>query len=120
MLIKRLPSRSWRGPHQTSSPTEFPSRSSSPPGYGGLDAQIQKINHLLACFNRDFPIPSLKRPRGLLIHGGHGTGKTLILNSLANSGWGTVHRIMFTDKLSQVQETFQKALAERPSLSADR
>lgn len=85
-------------------------------GVRGLDAQIRKINQLLACYNRDFPIPSLRRPRGLLIHGGHGTGKTLILNSLANSGWGTVYRVLFTDKLSQIQETFQKALAQRPSL----
>ncbi|KAH8889833.1 AAA-domain-containing protein [Thozetella sp. PMI_491] len=98
-----------------SAPLQAADASSKPlavSGVCGLDAQVKEINRLLACFNR----PSGRMPRGVAIHGGHGTGKTMLLEKLAQSGWGAVLRIHFTDKLSQIQETIQKALAQRPSL----
>ncbi|KAK0718283.1 P-loop containing nucleoside triphosphate hydrolase protein [Lasiosphaeria miniovina] len=85
-------------------------------GIRGLDAQVEKLNNLL----RVFTIHSPARPRGIppaiVVHGGHGTGKTLLLNNIAKSGWGTVFRIQFKDRLAEIQDAFQKARLHQPSI----
>lgn len=85
-------------------------------GIRGLDTQISKLNHLLACFAEEDPFRASPDYMGIVIHGGHGTGKTMLLNSIASTGWGTVFRIQFKDKLSEVQEVFQKARLQQPSI----
>ncbi|KAK3352988.1 P-loop containing nucleoside triphosphate hydrolase protein [Lasiosphaeria hispida] len=85
-------------------------------GIRGLGLQIKKLNRLLRCFTADFPF-GIKPPKPpIAIHGGHGTGKTMLLNSIASTGWGTVFRIQFKDKLSEIHDVFQRATLQQPSI----
>ncbi|KAK4671044.1 AAA+-type ATPase [Podospora pseudoanserina] len=84
-------------------------------GIKGLDAPVKKLNDLLRAFTFGGIKKSFTFP-GIVIHGGHGTGKTMLLNSLAHTGWGTVFRIKFKDKLGDIQETFQTAKLQQPSI----
>ncbi|KAK4134372.1 AAA-domain-containing protein [Trichocladium antarcticum] len=85
-------------------------------GIKGLDAPIKRLNQLLRCYTTDFPFGRKPFCDGVIIHGGHGTGKTMLLNSIANTGWGTVIRIHFKDKLSEISEAFQRARLQQPSM----
>ncbi|KAK4148648.1 P-loop containing nucleoside triphosphate hydrolase protein [Chaetomidium leptoderma] len=85
-------------------------------GIRGLDTQINQLNHDLRYFNAPVRFKKKLSYRGIVIHGGHGTGKTMLLNSIASSGWGTVFRIQYKDKLSEIQETFQRARLQQPSI----
>jgi AAA family ATPase len=85
-------------------------------GVRGLDAQVAKLNDLFRVVTAT-PQSRVKASiPGVVIHGGHGTGKTLLLDKIANTGWGTVFRIQFKDKLAEIQEAFQKARLHQPSL----
>ncbi|KAK3318422.1 P-loop containing nucleoside triphosphate hydrolase protein [Apodospora peruviana] len=85
-------------------------------GIQGLDSQIKKLNNLLGCFTEKNPIGATPRYPGIVIHGGHGTGKSLLLKHVGNAGWGTVHWIQFKDKLTEIQDVFQKARLQQPSI----
>ncbi|KAK4233803.1 P-loop containing nucleoside triphosphate hydrolase protein [Achaetomium macrosporum] len=85
-------------------------------GIRGLDSQVGRLNDILGCFDSDLPFARRRPLPGIVIHGGHGTGKTMLLNSIAGTGWGTVFRIQYKDKLSEIQEAFQKARLQQPSL----
>lgn len=82
----------------------------------GLEHQIQEFNDLLR--RRATPLWSQTEPKscGLVIHGGHGTGKTLFLDRISKTDWGTVHKIQPHDKLSTVSETFRIARDNQPSV----
>jgi AAA family ATPase len=86
-------------------------------GIRGLDTEITQLNDVLDGFHPD-DVPFREPPfySGIVIHGGHGTGKTMLLNNIASTGWGTVFRIQYKDKLSEIQETFQKARLQQPSI----
>ncbi|KAK4043384.1 P-loop containing nucleoside triphosphate hydrolase protein [Parachaetomium inaequale] len=85
-------------------------------GIRGADAQIRQLNQILGCFDPVRPFTKKLAFLGIVLHGGHGTGKTMLLNSIASTGWGTVFRIQYKDKLSEIQETFQKARLQQPSI----
>ncbi|KAK3369074.1 P-loop containing nucleoside triphosphate hydrolase protein [Lasiosphaeria ovina] len=85
-------------------------------GIRSLDAQVEKLNNLLRVFTTHSPVRPRGIPPAIVIHGGHGTGKTLLLNNIAKSGWGTVFRIQFKDKLADIQDAFQKARLHQPSI----
>ena len=94
---------------------EYPKGNLEITGIRGMDAQIAKLNDLLRCFSandryRDLPNPNI------VLHGGHGTGKTMLLDSIAKTDWGTVFRIQFKDKLSEIQDVFQRARLQQPSI----
>lgn len=82
----------------------------------GVEHQIQQLNKLLRIWSG--PLRSLATPKScaIVIHGGHGTGKTLLLNQICQTGWGTVHRVQPSDKLSSIIETFQRARDNQPSI----
>ncbi|KAM7206877.1 P-loop containing nucleoside triphosphate hydrolase protein [Naviculisporaceae sp. PSN 640] len=85
-------------------------------GIRGLDSEIRKLNNQLGYFSSALNFKTKSSFFGIVIHGGQGTGKTLLLDAIANSGWGTVHRIQFKDKLTEIQETFQTAQLQQPSI----
>ncbi|KAK3307104.1 P-loop containing nucleoside triphosphate hydrolase protein [Chaetomium strumarium] len=85
-------------------------------GIRGLESQIGRLNDILGCYDADLPFARRRPLPGIVIHGGHGTGKTMLLDSIAKTGWGTVFRIQYKDKLSEIQEAFQKARLQQPSL----
>lgn len=84
----------------------------------GLEHQIKELNKLFRIWNGPLRSPVTSKSCGLVIHGGHGTGKTLLLNHISQTGWGTVHRIQPSDKLSYITETFRRARARenQPSI----
>lgn len=84
----------------------------------GLEPQIQELNKLLRLWSGPLRSSATPKSCGLVLHGGHGTGKTLLLNQICQTGWGTVYRIQPSDKLSFITETFQKARDNQPSIIA--
>ncbi|KAK0763824.1 hypothetical protein N5P37_003211 [Trichoderma harzianum] len=85
-------------------------------GVPGLSAQVNTINQFLRGFGRPFWIQNERESCGFVIHGGHGTGKTFILQRIAATNWGRVHWIRPSDKLSSIRETFKQAQSQQPSL----
>lgn len=85
-------------------------------GVPGLSTQINTINQFLRGFGRPFWVPNERESCGFVIHGGHGTGKTFILQRIAATNWGRVHWIKPSDKLSSIRETFKQAQSQQPSL----
>lgn len=81
-----------------------------------LAQQMEEINDFFFDFQGPLPYPGESISCGLIIDGGRGTGKTMLLKQIAETGWGTVHQIQPADKLSSIQESFQKAFDHRPSL----
>ncbi|ROW09678.1 hypothetical protein VMCG_02471 [Cytospora schulzeri] len=82
----------------------------------GLEHQIQELNQHLRMWSGPFRSSAARKSCGLVFHGGHGTGKTMLLNHICETGWGTVHRIQPSDKLASINETFQKARENQPSI----
>lgn len=61
---------------------------------GGLTPQIQLINRVLTAFNSINILHSwIVRPGGLLLHGSAGTGKSMLLQRIARTGWGKVFNL---------------------------
>jgi AAA family ATPase len=85
-------------------------------GVPGLTSQIKTINQFLRGFGRPFWVENERESCGFVIHGGHGTGKTFILQRIAATNWGRVHWIRPSDKLSSIRETFKQAQSQQPSL----
>lgn len=82
----------------------------------GLEHQIQELNQHLHMWSGPFKSSTARKSCGLVFHGGHGTGKTMLLNHVCETGWGTVYRIQPSDKLSFILESFQKARENQPSI----
>ncbi len=99
-----------------SQPDKASSRKLEVTGIRGLDTPIGRLNDMLDGFAADVPFREKPFYSGIVIHGGHGTGKTMLLNSIASAGWGTVFRIQYKDKLTEIQEAFQKARLQQPSV----
>lgn len=76
----------------------------------GVDQALEKLNGFLSEFTMDFAFPWAHRSGAVLLHGGHGSGKTFILNKIANSGWGKVYRVKRKDaKPAQIEKVFNDA-----------
>lgn len=82
----------------------------------GLDHQIKELNKLLRTWSGALRSAAMPKSCGLVIHGGHGTGKTLLLNHICRTDWGVVHRIQPNDKLQSINDTLQKARDDQPSI----
>lgn len=82
----------------------------------GLEPQIRELNQHLRMWSGPFKSPAARKSCGLVLHGGHGTGKSMLLNHICETGWGTVHRIQPSDKLASINEIFQKARESQPSV----
>lgn len=84
----------------------------------GLTTQTKTINAFLKAFTRPFwiPDPVSSRSCAFVIHGGHGTGKTYILQRIAETNWGKVHWITPFDKLTTIREIFKQAQTQQPCM----
>lgn len=82
----------------------------------GLTRQTELINNYLDAFTRPFVLPTERKSCGLVIHGGRGTGKTFILQRIADTKWGRVHWIKPSDKLTSIRETFKQAKVQQPCM----
>lgn len=76
----------------------------------GLGSQIDKLEWFL----KRFGVPTRKRfAPAFVIQGGQGTGKTMLLNHVANSQWGNVIRIKSSDKPEAVKGYFADATSRQ-------
>ncbi|KAK4165953.1 P-loop containing nucleoside triphosphate hydrolase protein [Cladorrhinum sp. PSN259] len=96
--------------------TTLPSQKLEVTGIKGMDAQIERLNDLLDCFASEPLFEVEPTITCIVLHGGHGTGKSMLLDSIASTGWGTVFRIQYKEKLAEIQEMFQLAKLQQPSI----
>ncbi|KAB5576537.1 P-loop containing nucleoside triphosphate hydrolase protein [Coniochaeta sp. 2T2.1] len=82
----------------------------------GREDQVKELNRFLARFTKPNPYDTQPNFSGLVLHGGHGTGKSMLLDLVAKTGWGTVHRIHFKDKLPEIIDTLTRARNQQPSI----
>jgi AAA family ATPase len=87
-------------------------------GIAGVDQALKKLNNFLADFdNAEKMKPDWgRRACGLLIHGAHGSGKTLMLEKIAATGWGKVFHVDADTKLQAVREIFKEARLSAPAI----
>lgn len=82
----------------------------------GIDQALKKLNRFLSNFDRQFKFTWAQRSCAVLLHGGHGTGKTFILNKIIGTGWGKVIRIENEVKLSTIRTVFKDAKLSQPCI----
>ena len=76
-----------------------------------LGPQINKLQWFLSRFG--IAIEDGDFAPGFVIQGGEGTGKTMLLNHIANSHWGNVIRIKTSDKPEAVKGHFADAISRQ-------
>ncbi|KXJ95387.1 P-loop containing nucleoside triphosphate hydrolase protein [Microdochium bolleyi] len=81
----------------------------------GLSKQVDELNWLFEDFNEDYDPHAVLplQPYGIVIHGGRGTGKTLLLDRIAASRWGRVVWLDDETKANTVRDHFKTALESR-------
>ena len=93
-------------------------------GIGGLRHQVRDINKVLLHFSdvsRRFVSPASIPRRGgrLILHGPPGTGKTFMLNKIADAGWPKVFRFdppFAAEAVPSLQKFFDEARRHEPSI----
>lgn len=81
----------------------------------GIDQALAKLNRFLSRFGRKY-VHTAPKSCAALLHGGPGTGKSFILDKIANSGWGKVYEIESNIKPTAVKATFDNARLHQPSI----
>ncbi|KKY33601.1 putative aaa-domain-containing protein [Diaporthe ampelina] len=82
----------------------------------GLEPQIRELNRKLRRWCRPYRSPASEMSCGLVFDGGHGTGKTMLVNHICEAGWGTVHRIQASEKLASISKILEMARESQPSI----
>jgi AAA family ATPase len=83
----------------------------------GMDAQLSKLNKFLSKFDASRVARSAGPPNGaIILNGAPGTGKSLLMNKIANTGWGKVFRITRGMKPLDVRQAFREAKSQQPSV----
>ncbi|KAK6073048.1 ATPase family gene 2 protein [Seiridium cupressi] len=84
----------------------------------GMEAPLAKLNRFFEKYEWKYgPRALAPTSCGLVIQGSRGTGKTMLLNRIANTRWGTVKRIKSTDKAQAIQEYFRNSIdQEAPTI----
>ncbi|KAI3400672.1 hypothetical protein diail_2384 [Diaporthe ilicicola] len=82
----------------------------------GLEPQIRDLNEKLRGWCKPYTMAAPLRSCGLVLDGGRGTGKTMLVNQICETGWGTVHRIRPDEKLSSINKIFETARENQPSI----
>lgn len=92
-------------------------------GIGGLSEHISTINKSLFFFSNAasaLPDQHLLGPTTFLFHGPEGTGKSMLLERLAEGPWKDVHRLSLEthpkNQATAMEDTFEAAKENQPSL----
>jgi AAA family ATPase len=88
------------------------------PNVAGIERALIKLNEFLADFDDEQTTEPAwgQRSCGVLLHGAHGTGKSLILKKISDTGWGKVFNISTPTKSTDVQHVFKNARQAQPSV----
>ena len=80
------------------------------PNIAGIEQALAKLNEFLEDFEFSQSEPSWgKRSCGVILHGARGTGKSLILKKISETGWGKVFHIDAYTKPSSLRDVFKDA-----------
>ena len=82
----------------------------------GIDLALKKLNRFLSNFDRKFKYTWAQRSCAVLLHGGHGTGKTFIMDKITSTGWGKVYKIENDAKPPSIRAVFKDAKLSQPSI----
>lgn len=83
----------------------------------GIDQALKNINEFLAQFDKEFKFQKGQRSCATLLHGGHGTGKTFILDKICKSGWAKhVMKVRSDAKPDTIRTVFKNAKLSQPSI----
>lgn len=82
----------------------------------GLEPLIEDLNFRLRRWCQPYRAPAYQMSCGLVFDGGHGTGKTMLVNKICETGWGTVYRIQPSEKLASIIKIFETARENQPSI----
>ncbi|KAF1933035.1 cell division cycle protein 48 [Didymella exigua CBS 183.55] len=92
-------------------------------GIGGLSEHLATVNKSLSLFSLPasaLPDQHLLGPTTFLFHGPEGTGKSMLLERLAEAPWKDVHRLSLEshpkNQAAGIQDTFEAARENQPSL----
>lgn len=81
----------------------------------GIDQALKELNGFLSKFDRKF-IHTAPQSCAALLHGSSGTGKTLILDKIASTGWGKVNLVEGNAKPATIKAVFEDAMLNQPSI----
>jgi AAA family ATPase len=83
----------------------------------GIDQALTKLNRFLRNFDREFKFTKAQRSCAVLLHGGHGTGKTFLLDKIVNTGWAkNIIRVEDDAKPATIRTAFTSAHLDQPSI----
>ncbi|TVY30306.1 ATPase family protein [Lachnellula hyalina] len=82
----------------------------------GIDQALKKLNDFLGDFQDDFPSLQEQKSCAVLLHGGHGSGKTFLIDQIIGTGWGKVHRVKRDMKPPAIRTLFRDAKLSQPSI----
>lgn len=82
----------------------------------GLEPQIHWLNARLPRWCKPYRFPVSEMSSGLVFDGGEGTGKTMLIDRICETGWGTVHRIQPNEKLASITKILETARENQPSI----
>jgi AAA family ATPase len=81
------------------------------PNIAGIEQALAKLNEFLEDFEFNQAEPSWgKRSCGVILHGTHGTGKSLILKKISETGWGKIFHLDAYTKPSSLRDVFKDAM----------
>ncbi|KAI0136042.1 AAA-domain-containing protein [Hypoxylon sp. NC0597] len=79
-----------------------------------MKRQIDELNEFFHDFDVEFEgYTTPTYSCGIVIHGSHGTGKSMLLDHIAATNWGRIVRLGYSDKSSTIQTHFKTALEQR-------
>lgn len=81
----------------------------------GIDQALKKLNDFLGGFKDKFS-PQEQKSCAVLLHGGHGSGKTFLIDQIISTGWGKVHRVESDMKPPAIRTFFRDAKLSQPSI----
>lgn len=83
----------------------------------GIDQALKSLNEFLSEFDRKFKFKWAQRSCAALLNGGHGTGKTFILDKIVKTGWAKcVLRVESDAKPDTIRTIFKNAKLTQPSI----